>query len=186
MPVVISADQPTRPRGLVLWRVLTWLLLLVAALGCLLNLQHARRVWQQLQITAPTDASGLDALHGMLGWDVSYLLSAFVMIVICAGCILRQAWARPSMRVAAGLFAAGLVVIGFSQWRDLQMLGTNIATFQSHAQQQGALAAAQIAIGLQRGYRLALLLKALGVIVLLWLAWTLGKPAVKSQFRRRR
>ena len=38
----------------------------------------------------------------------------------------------------------------------------------------------------RRVYRITLGLKAIAIPVLLWLAWRLGTPAVRSQFRHRR
>jgi hypothetical protein len=186
MPVVVSPDQPARLRGLVFWRVLVWLLLLVSAFGCVQYLQHAQRVWGQLQAQASLEPSAVDALHGMLGWDAGYLLVAFVLIIICAGCILRQGWARPCLRVAAVIIAVWLLITGFLLLRDLQMLGTSSAGILAQAQQQGAVATEQIMARLQRSYQLALAFKTIGAIALLWLSWKLGKPGVRAQFRTRR
>lgn len=108
MPVVIR-DRPEQPPGLAIWRVLVWAMLLLAALGCVQYVRHAQQVWKQLRTLAPAEPQVVTTLHDMLGWDMAYLLAALALIVICAGCILRQAWARPCMRVAALLLAVGLV-----------------------------------------------------------------------------
>jgi hypothetical protein len=186
MPVVVSADRTTRPRGLILWRVLVWLILLVAAFGCLQYVQHAQHVWTQLQSTAPGDAQAISAMHGMLRWDAAYLFAAFALIVICAGCILRQSWALPCMRVAAVLLAVWLLATGIFQLRDLQALAANSASIVTQARQQGTVDALQIMARLQRTYQLALLFKTIGLIALLWLGWMLGKPSVRAQFHTRR
>ena len=186
MPVVVSPDRSARPRGLIIWRVVVWLLLLVSAFGCVQYVKHMQDVWGQLQSNASLQPPELDALHGMLGWDAGYLLVVFVLIVICAGCILRQAWARPCLRVAAMVLAVWLLTTGFLQLRDWQALGANSAGILAQARQQGTVGAAQILAHLQRGYQLALLFKAVGIFALLWLTWKLGKPAVLAQFRTRR
>jgi len=186
MPVIASSDQPARPRGPMLWRVVVWMLLLVSAFGSVQYVKHMQNVWGQLRDNVSLQPAELDALHGMLGWDATYLLVVFVLIVICAGCIMRQAWARPCMRVAAVLLAVWLLITGYLQLRDLQALGANSAAILAQAQQQGTAGAAQMLAHLQRGHKLALLFKAVGWIALLWLAWKLGKPAVCAQFRTRR
>ncbi len=186
MRVVTMADRPARARGPMLWRVVVWMLLLVSALGSVQYVKHMQEVWGQLQDNPSLQPSELDALHAMLGWDAGYLLVVFVLIVICAGCIMRQAWARPCMRVAAVLLAIWLLIIGYLQLRDLQALGANSAGILAQAQQQGTAGAAQILVRLQRSYQLALVFKSVGVLALLWLSWRLGKPAVRAQFRTRR
>lgn len=186
MPVLMSLDRTSRPRGLIAWRILVWLLLLVSAFGCLLYLQHGERVWGQLQTQPPPAAAEVSTLHGMLAWDIAYLLAAFVLIVICAGCILRQAWARPCLRVAALVLACWLLVSGYLQLRDLQSLGSASAAIVAQAQQQGTAGAVQFVAKLERGYQLALVFKAVGLIAFAWLAWALGQPATRAQFRTRR
>jgi hypothetical protein len=183
MPLAIRVDQPAPPRGLTIWRVLVWMLLLFAALGCLQYVRHAQLVWGQLQALAPAQPDAVAALRGMLAWDIGYLLAAFVLIVICAGCILRQAWARPVLRVASCLLALWALVSGgllLAQWSSFSHASADaIAQLQSDAALQQALLHAR------RSYQMALILKAVAVPVLLWLAWQLGLPVVKVQFRRR-
>jgi len=186
MPLIVSSDQPARARRPMLWRVVVWLLLLVSAFGSLQYIKHMQNVWGQLRDNPSLQPADLDALHGMLGWDAAYLLVVFVLIVICAGCTMCQAWARPCMRVAAVLLAIWLLITGYLQLRDLQAMGANSAAILAQAQHQGTAGAAQILGRLQRSYQLAVVFKSVGVLALLWLSWRLGKPAVRAQFRARR
>jgi len=163
-----------------------WLLLLLCAFGCLQYLQHGEHVWAQLHTPPPLAPADVAALHSMLGWDIGYLLAAFVLIVICAGCIMRQAWARRCMRVAAVVLVCWLLVSGYYQLRELQALGSNSAAIVAQAQQQGSVGATQFMAKLQRSYQLALVFKGVGLIASLWLAWLLGKPKARAQFRKRR
>jgi hypothetical protein len=183
MALAMRVDQPAKPHGLAIWRVLVWMLLLFAALGCLQYVRHAQLVWGQLQALAPAQADAVAALRGMLAWDVGYLLAAFVLIVICAGCILRQAWARPVLRVASCLLALWALVSGgllLAQWSSFDHASADaIAQLQSDATLQQALQHAR------RSYQMALVLKVVAVPMLVWLAWRLGRPEVKIQFRQR-
>lgn len=139
------------------WAIGPWIVLLFAAMGAVQYLQHAEYV---------------------------YLLAALLIFVVCAGCILRQAWARPTMQVLAVLLALWALVSGvlmLQQWGDFE-------TARQHAQVQpqlGEVALWMIARA-QRTWQVGLALKALAIPLLLWLAWQLGRPAVRVQFKPRR
>jgi hypothetical protein len=186
MPLGVPSAQSTQQRRLDVWRVLVWLILLFSAFGCLQYLHHAQSVWDQLQALAPADSDGAEALHNMLGWDFGYLLAAFALIVICAGCILRQAWARSSMRVAALLLSTWFVVNGFFQLNKLRAIDANSATLIKQVQAQAVMAVEQTLATAHRQYLLALLFETIATMLLLWLAWQLGQPSVRAQFRLRR
>jgi hypothetical protein len=138
------------------WMIGLWVLLLLAAMGCVQYLQHG---------------------------DYAYLLAGLVVIVVCVGGILRQAWARPVMRVLALLLALWSLVSGVLM---LQHAG-DFERARQHALSQPQLA--QIALWLiaraQRTWQVGIALKALAIPLLLWLAWTLGRPGVRAQFRSR-
>jgi hypothetical protein len=183
MPVAMRAAPVARGPRFTLWRVLVWLLLLLAAFGCVQYFNHAELLWRQRHAFAGGSAAA-GALQRLLAWDVVYLLAAFALIVLCAGCILRQPWGRPCLRVAAAVLAlwmlatAGAMLV---QWPSLLHASTDaMAQLDGHAALQQALLHAR------HSYLLALALKAIAVPVLLWLSWRLGVPAVRAQFRHRR
>lgn len=183
MPVAMRAEPLSRGRRFMLWRVLVWLLLLLAAFGCVQYLSHAQLLWSQRHAYA-ADSAALRTLHRLLAWDIAYLLAAFTLIVLCAGCILRQAWARPAMRVAAAVLALWMLASGgamLAQWPQL-LQASRDALGQLHDQ----AALQQAVLHARRSYLLALVLKCLAVPVLLWLSWRLGTPAVRMQFHARR
>jgi hypothetical protein len=139
-----------------IWRVATWIVLLLAAFG---GVQYLR--------------------HG----DWPYLAGAFAVIVACAGCILRQPWARQALRVIALLLVLWALATGglmLAQWGQF-------AAARAHAlgQPQPDLALLVIEQA-RRSFLLGLVLKALLVPLLLWLAWQLGRPAARAQFVARR
>jgi hypothetical protein len=138
------------------WRVATWIVLLLAAFGGVLYLRHG---------------------------DWPYLVGAFVVIVACAGCILRQPWARQALRVVALLLVLWALATGglmLAQWGQF-------ATARAHAlgQPQSELLLLVIEQA-RRSFLLGLVFKALLVPLLLWLAWQLGRPTVRLQFLARR
>lgn len=183
MPVAVRAEPLVRERGFALWRVVVWLLLLLAAFGCLQYFSHAQLLWNQRQVLA-SNATASAALHGMLAWDIAYLLAAFAVIVLCAGCILRQAWARSALRVAAGLLALWMLASGITllvQWPAFERAST-----EALGQLHDDVALRQALLHARHNYLAALVLKAVAVPVLLWLSWRLGASVVRAQFRPRR
>lgn len=139
------------------WAIAPWILLLLAALGCLQYEQHAQ---------------------------YGYLLAAVVVIVVCAGCILRQAWARPVMRWMALALAAWAFVTGalmLQHTGDFERARQHALALQAQVR---PLALYMIARA-RRTWEVGLALKALAIPMLLWLAWQLGRDEVKAQFSRR-
>ena len=187
---VLDSGGSSPARGLAMWRIVVWLLLLLSAFGGLQYLHHGQSVLGQLQAASPADAEARSALHGMLGWDIAYLLAALALFVLCAGCLLRQAWARPALRVAALVLAAWLIFSGVLlviQMNDLERAHV-VPPSSAQANVSLQLLLAQIDENYRvarRSIELALLFKAIAVPVVLWLAWRLGQPPVRAQFRSR-
>ncbi|HWX65112.1 MAG TPA: hypothetical protein VNZ27_01665 [Rhodanobacter sp.] len=156
MPLAVRADS-TSARRFSVWTIGVWILLLFTAMGSVQYLQHA---------------------------EYAYLAAALLVIVVCAGCILRQAWARPAMQVLAVLLALWALLTGvlmLRQWDDFE-------TARQHALAQpqlGEVALWMIARA-QRTWQVGLALKVVAIPLLLWLAWQLGRPTVRAQFHPRR
>ncbi|QNJ99905.1 hypothetical protein [Dyella telluris] len=181
MALVMRSDTARR-EGFAFWRILVWLILLLAAYGCLQYATHAGQLWRALAPLPATDTGDILQLQKMLAWDVLYFFMAFALVVICAGVILRQAWARSSLQMASVLLAVGWGLVGgimlFLQWREFSQ-GVALTNAQASLD-----AASQMALAhMHRSFLMAMGIKALGVPVLLWLAWRLGQPAVRGQFR---
>ena len=156
MPVLARAGSaPTS--GFSPWAIGPWVLLLLAGMGFVQYLRH---------------------------WEYLYLGAALVVIVISAGCVMRQAWSRLAMQVLAVLLALWALASGvwmLQQWGDFE-------TARQHALAQpqlGPIALWMIARA-QRTWQVALALKAVAIPLLLWLVWTLGRREVRAQFRSRR
>jgi len=150
----VSAPAPQR---LAPWRVGLWIVLLLAAFGAVQYLRYG--AWL-------------------------YLGGAFAVIVLCAGGVLRQAWARQPLRLALLLVALWALASGglmLAQWGQFDQA-------RARALAQPQLAAPLLAMleQIRRTWLLGLAFKALLLPLALWLAWRLGRPAVAAQFRARR
>lgn len=156
MPLIVPTDAARR-RRFAAWAIGPWVLLLLAAVGCVQYLRHGEYV---------------------------YLAVAALVIVVSAGSILRQAWSRPVMQVLAILLAAWSLitaVLMLLQWGDFE-----IARQHARAQPQVGEMALWLIARAQRTWQVGIALKLLSVPALLWLAWKLAQPAVRVQFRSRR
>ncbi|MDG2540024.1 hypothetical protein P5Y53_20275 [Dyella jiangningensis] len=167
--------------GFALWRIVAWLMLLLAAYGCLQYAVHGEQVWGVLKQLPPGNDSDAFQLRKILAWDVGYFVIAFGIVVICAGAILRQAWARPALQVASILLALGWGVAGglmlLSQWREFSQ-----GVAMTNAQAPLDPASLQALDHVRRSFVIAMAAKAAAVPVLLWLAWWLARPSVKAGF----
>lgn len=175
--MLISRFDPgphKRKSGFAWWRMLTWTMLLVAGFLGSQYVRHAQQVWGALQNLPAGDTEHTALLHDMLGWDIGYLVAVFVVIVATAGCILRQAWARSVLRAVALVLCVWLAYRGVLLWHQWSALEQVRDT--AIQQQLGAF---------KRPLLIALCLQAMSIPALLWLAWQLGQPAVRLQFRPR-
>ncbi|WP_201316054.1 hypothetical protein [Dyella sp. EPa41] len=174
-----------RAEGFALWRIVAWLMLLLAAYGCLQYAVHGEQVWGVLRQLPPGNAGDASQLRKILAWDVGYFVVAFGVVVVCAGAILRQAWSRQALQAVSVLLALGWGVAGglmlLSQWREFSQ---GIA--MTNAQAPLDPASLQALDHVRRSFVIAMAAKAVAVPVLLWLAWWLGRPAVKAGFRELR
>lgn len=136
--------------------MVVWLVLLFAALGAVQYMAHAEYV---------------------------YLLASIIVIAVCAGGILKLRWARPAMQVSAVLLVLWSIATALSmlrQWGEFEVA-------RQHAQnepQMRELALWMVARA-QRTWQVGIALKALAIPTLAWLAWQLGRPLVRAQFRSR-
>ncbi|WP_329741638.1 hypothetical protein [Dyella sp. A6] len=168
------------------WRIVLWLVLLLSAFGCLQYVHHAQGVWALLHANVAPRPAVTASLHQQLAWDIAYLLAAFVLIVLCAGGILQQAWSRVPLQVAAVVLAAWSALSGvwmFERWHEFVQSASDMAVADGT---QATLALQALLDHARRSYRIGLGLKFAAIPVLAWLAWRLGQPQVRAQFHRRR
>ena len=156
MTPVATPPAALAKRRFAAWAVAPWLLLLLAVFG---GIQYLR--------------------HG----EYLYLVAALVVMVVAAGCVMRQGWARPAMQVLAVLLALWALLSGalmLRQWGEFEL-----ARQQALAQPQVGQALVFLIDRAQRTWEVGLVLKAVAIPLLLWLAWGLGRPGVRAQFRVR-
>lgn len=169
-----DSDLRKKRLGFAWWRMLTWIMLLAAGFLGSQYIRHAQQVWGALQNLPAGDTEHTAMLHGILSWDIGYLVAVLVVVAATAGCILRQAWARSVLRIVALVLCVWLAYRGLLLWHQWSALEqVRDAAIQ---QQLGAF---------KRPLLTALGLQAVSIPALLWLAWQLGQPAVRLQFRPR-
>ena len=139
------------------WSAAIWLLLLLAAYG---GVQYLR-----------------------FGF-YDYLAGALGVIVVCAGCVLRQEWARLAMRAVAVLLACWAVYSGVLMWQGREQFDLARQAALDHPQ-LGDVALMMVERA-RRTWQVVIGIKAIGVPLLLWLALSMGRASVAAQFHTRR
>lgn len=144
-------------RGFAAWSAAVWLLLLLAAYG---GVQYLRFGFYE------------------------YLAGALGVIVVCAGCVLRQEWARLAMQAVAVLLACWAVYSGVLMWLEREKF--DMARQAALDNPQLGDVALMMVERARRTWQVVIGIKAIGVPLLLWLAWTMGRASVAAQFHTRR
>lgn len=169
----------TTPRfRLSAWRVVTWLLALLAVFGIFQYSVHGWHVLAGLRAAHDDDTHA--ALAGIMSWDIAYLAAACITLAVAAGALFRRGWARPVLRVVAVLLALWLLVTAIMLARHWMSFDhhSQMLLAQSHLGQAGHELVARI----QRRFLVGVVLKAVCVPILAWLAWRLGVPKIRAQF----
>lgn len=158
------------------WRIVVWLVMLLAAAGFVLNGYAVVMIGQAVvSMSAEAIANGPDP-RVQLAWAIGYTLIAFVVMVFALSTLRWREWARSGLRIVALVlvaWAAYTAWIGYDQW---QQMGVVLS--------QPGLPAEWVAIaGKHRAILLiGVVLKLVSVPVLGWLAWALGSVKVREQF----
>ncbi len=175
-----SAVPPASRLGLSGWRVVTWLLLLLAVFGIFQYSVHAWQVaeWLRKGGQDPSHA----ALTRMLAWDIAYLLGACITLTVAAAALLRRGWAWFALRVVAGLLALWLLVTALvlaAHWSGFSHRTEELMSLPKLADSARVLVERA-----RRNYLVGMGLKLAAVPVLAWLSWHLGRAPVRGQFGR--
>lgn len=151
-------DASLRARLFSLWGVALWLVLLQAASGAYQFAMHAMYV----QMIVPE-----------------------AVVVISAGCILRQEWARRVMTVVAPLLALWTCITVARMWLARGQFDEALARARALADATMAGVLADQIQQEQHAFYIGMAIKLVTLPILLWLAWKLTRPAVRAQFGRR-
>ncbi|MGE7138868.1 hypothetical protein ACQKIE_14685 [Luteibacter sp. NPDC031894] len=168
-----------RSRPFAAWRIVVWLVMLLAAVGLVINTYASVILANAVgAVSAEAIAAGAGDPRVGVAWSLAYALGAFVVVIVALGTLRWRDWGRRAMRIIAILllvWSAYTAWVSFDQWRQLGVVLT-----------QPGLPADLLASG--EKHRTILLvgvvLKAVSVPVLGWLAWVLGTLRVRQQFAR--
>jgi hypothetical protein len=170
-----AKKAPSQGRPFAPWRIVVWLVMLLAAVGFVIN-GYASVVIAQAMATLSDAAAAEINPRIAMAWSVGYALAAFVTMAVALATLRWREGARRAMRPIALLlaaWAAWTAWIAFGQW---QQLGVVLG--------QAGLPPDLLAAGTKHRTILfvGLMAKVVSVPVLAWLAWVLGTVRVRQQF----
>lgn len=161
------------------WRIAVWMLLLLAAFGIL---EYSRTIWMVwTAMGEDTQGAGIGAWS--LAAYVAALLVTCLSLSAAAGTLLWREWARRLLRPLTVLLALFFLASGI--WRFAQWQSFRHASAALLAQVQDPQAAQVLVDRVRRVMLMGLVLKAVAIPLLAWLAWRLGHADVRTQFRAR-
>ena len=158
------------------WRIIVWLVMLLAAVGFVINTYGAIIAAHAIGSLSPEALAGGPDPRMLMAWSLGYAVAAFAVMVLSLGTLRWREWGRRSMRVVAlllAVWAAWTAVVAFHQWQEIGVvlgqpgLPPDLLV--------GALKARTILL-------VGIVLKAVSVPALAWLAWALGSVKVRQQF----
>jgi hypothetical protein len=157
-------------------RIVVWLVLLLAAWGILQYVAHA---WTVLQLMGRHGLAH-GSLWPVLGWDVLYLLVAGLTVMAATGVLMWRVWARSLLRGLAfvlALYSLASAVMLFAHWQSFSHASADLIAQASDPQ-----LAQRMFAQTRRVTLVGLALKVLAALLLGWLGWRLGNPALVQRF----
>jgi hypothetical protein len=166
---------PPRGRPFAVWRIVVWMVMLLAAVGFVIN-GYAAVVFGQNALAMSDPVAPDSDPRIALAWSVGYALAAFATMAVALAALRWREGARKAMRVIAlvlAVWAAWTAWMAFGQW---QQLGVVLG--------QAGLPPDLLMAGMKHRNILfiGVLMKAVSVPVLAWLSWVLGTLGVRQQF----
>jgi hypothetical protein len=166
-----------RARPFALWRIVVWLVMLLAAVGFVINANGAIIAAGAIgTFSAESAAAGSPDPRIFMAWALVTTFGAFAVMVLALGTLRWREWGRSSMRVAAGVLVVWAIVTAVFAFRQWQAIGLELgqADLQPTLMLRDMKMRSILVVGI--------VLKAVSVPVLAWLAWVLGSVSVRQQF----
>lgn len=168
---------PGQARPFAPWRIVVWLVMLLSAVGFVINASGAFVAAHAIGTMSPEAiAAGGPDPRILMAWSLGYAVSAFVVMVLALGTLRWREWGRRATRVVAGVLAVWAIYtawVAFHQWQEIGVV-LGQAGLPPELLVRGVKARSILLVGV--------VLKAISVPVLAWLAWALGSVSVRQQF----
>jgi hypothetical protein len=159
------------------WRIVVWLVMLLSAVGFVINSAGAIAAAGAIGAMSPEAlAAGGPDPRILMAWSVGYAVCAFAVMVLTLGTLRWREWGRRAMRIVAGVLAIWAIYtawVAFHQWQEI-----GVVLGQAGLPPELLVRAVKTRSILLVG----VVLKAVSVPVLAWLAWALGSVSVRQQF----
>jgi len=166
-----------RARPFAPWRIVVWLVMLLAAVGFVINAYGCIIAAHAIgAMSAEAIAAGAPDPRILMAWSLGYTVGAFAVMVLALGTLRWREWGRRSMRIVAGVLAVWAIYtayVAFHQWQEI-----GVALGQDGVPPELLVRATKARSILMVG----IVLKAVSVPVLAWLSWVLGSLSVRQQF----
>jgi glucan phosphoethanolaminetransferase (alkaline phosphatase superfamily) len=164
-------------RPFAFWRIVVWLVMLLAAVGFVINTYGSIIAANAIGAMSPEAiAAGGPDPRVLMAWSLGYAIGAFAVMVLALGTLRWREWGRSAMRVVAGLLAIWAIYTAVVAFHQSQEIGVVLS--------QAGLPPELLVRGMKTRSILlvGVVLKAISVPVLAWLAWVLGSVSVRQQF----
>ena len=172
-----AARGVKRPRPFAPWRIVVWLVMLLAAAGFVINTYASVLIGHAIgAVSADAIAAGASDPRIGLMWSLAYALAAFFVMAVALGTLRWREWGRRAMRAVALLLLVWAAYTAWGSYDQWNQLGAVLS--------QPGLPADLLAAGEKHRTILfiGLVLKTVSVPVLAWLSWALGSVSVRQQF----
>lgn len=174
-----AKKAPPRGRPFAAWRIVVWLVMLLAAFGFVSSGAMAVALVQAISGAGSAPADARHALVIQLIWTGVTVAIAFPVMVIALATLRWREWARKALRVASLALIIVACWTAWTAWGAKGILEQQIAMGMQAGAPPEAIAKAMKDHSI---LLVAIVLKVVSVPVLAWLAWMLGSVRVRQQF----
>ncbi|HVI54617.1 MAG TPA: hypothetical protein VM621_06160 [Luteibacter sp.] len=171
-----AVKGPRRARPFALWRIVVWMVMLLAAVGFVINANAAIVAAGAIGSFSPEAAAGAPDPRLFMAWALVTTFGAFAVMALALGTLRWREWGRSYLRIAAGVLVVWAIVTALLAFRQWQAIGMELG-------QPGLPPDLMLRDMKMRSILVVgIVLKIVSVPVLAWLAWVLGRSSVRQQF----